>query len=184
MLSTTVILNLFQNLVEILRLSWIIRGAGGVTSDQHLTGSALLHPTENPQTQHNKMGRSLPSLEFLNSLRSLRNSPLSHTAYSLTRLILRRFELASHKGRGEIFYVTNLSTIPPFNSSTLFTLHPSLSRPPPHPNPQPYGIQSHSAHSSPVRTSIPQGARENLFYETNLSTLQLFTLSTLLTPHS
>ena len=28
--------------------SWIIRGAGGVTSDPHLTGSASLHPTENP----------------------------------------------------------------------------------------------------------------------------------------
>ena len=30
----------------------------------------------------------------------------------------------------------------------------------PHPNPQPYGIQSHTARSSPVRTSIPQGERE------------------------
>ena len=58
-LSTTVILNLFQNPVEIQRLSWIIRGAGGVTSDPHLTGSALLHPTENPQTQHDKMGRTV-----------------------------------------------------------------------------------------------------------------------------
>ena len=28
--------------------SWIIRGAGGATSDPHLTGSASLHPTENP----------------------------------------------------------------------------------------------------------------------------------------
>ena len=61
-LSYTVILNLFQNPVEILRLSWIIRGAGGVTSDQHLTGSALLHPTENPQTQHDKMGRKRRTL--------------------------------------------------------------------------------------------------------------------------
>ena len=86
-----------QNPVEILRLSWIIRGAGGVTSDPHLTGSALLHPTENPQTQHDKMGRSLPSPEFLNSLRSLRNSTLSHTAYSLTRLVPRRFELAQSR---------------------------------------------------------------------------------------
>ena len=115
MLSTTVILNLFQNLVEILRLSWIIRGAGGVTSDPHLTGSALLQPTENPQTQHDKMGRSLPSLEFLNSLRSLRNSTLSHTAYSLTRLILRRFELASRKGRGKIYFTKQ--TFQPFNFS-------------------------------------------------------------------
>ena len=56
-LSYTVILNLFQDLVGILKLSWIIRGAGGVTSDPHLTGSALLHPTENPQVQHDKMGR-------------------------------------------------------------------------------------------------------------------------------
>ena len=49
---------------------------------------------------------------------------LCHTAYSLTRLILRRFELASHKGRGDSF-VANHSTIHPFNSSTLLTLHPS-----------------------------------------------------------
>ena len=46
-----------QDDVEILKLSWIIRGACGVTSDPHLTGSALLHPTENPQTQDDKMGR-------------------------------------------------------------------------------------------------------------------------------
>ena len=30
----------------------------------------------------------------------------------------------------------------------------------PHPNPQPYGIQSHTARSSPVRTGILKGARE------------------------
>ena len=57
-LSLSVILNLFQDPFEMLRLSWIIRGAGGVTSDPHLTGSALLHPTENPQVQHDKMACS------------------------------------------------------------------------------------------------------------------------------
>ena len=76
-LSYTVILNLFQNPVEILRLSWIIRGAGGVTSDPHLTGSALLHPTENPQTQHDKMGRkcekSFTQKKFPNSLKNFKN---------------------------------------------------------------------------------------------------------------
>ena len=35
---------------------------------------------------------------------------LSHTAYSLTRLILRLFELASHKGRGNLFFVTHLTS--------------------------------------------------------------------------
>ena len=47
---------------------------------------------------------------------------LSHSAYSLTRLVPRRFELASHKGRGKIFYLTNLSTFQLFNY-----LHSSLS---------------------------------------------------------
>ena len=51
-------------------------------------------------------------------------------AYSLTRLILRRFELASHKGRGNCF-VAIYSTVQLFNHSpvllpSLFTLHPSL----------------------------------------------------------
>ena len=54
-----VILSLTQNLLEMLKLSWIIRGEGGVTSDPHFTGSALLHPTENPQVQHDKMEPSL-----------------------------------------------------------------------------------------------------------------------------
>ena len=40
-----------------------------------------------------------------------------------------------------------------FHTSSSFTLLT------PHPSPQPYGIQSHTAHSSPVRASIPQGAR-------------------------
>ena len=60
-LSSTVILSLSQNLLEMLKLSWIIRGEDGVTSDPHLTGSALLHPTGNPQVQHDKMEPSLSS---------------------------------------------------------------------------------------------------------------------------
>ena len=56
-------------------------------------------------------------------------------AYSLTRLILRRFELASHKGRGEMVSSPVRTSIPqgarklfcsnPFNPSTLLTLHAS-----------------------------------------------------------
>ena len=50
-------------------------------------------------------------------------------AYSLTRLILRRFELASHKGRGNCF-VAIYSTVQLFNHSpiqhsSLFTFYPS-----------------------------------------------------------
>ena len=71
---------------------------------------------------------------------------------------------------------------------TLLTLHASLLTfsPPPHPDPQPFGIQSHSARSSPVRTSIPQGERENILLNKpfNLSTFQLFNyLHSSLSPH-
>ena len=48
---------------------------------------------------------------------------LSHTAYSLTRLILRLFELASHKGRGDLLCKTNPSPFHLFNFSPLLTLH-------------------------------------------------------------
>ena len=34
---------------------------------------------------------------------------------------------------------------------------------PPHPNPQPYGTQSHSAHKFAGSTSVPQGAREQSY---------------------
>ena len=89
-------------------------------------------------------------------------------------------------GRFLIAFIPKL-TFQPFTHSTIqlssrFTLHSSLSRPPPHPDPQPFGIQSHSARSSPVRTNIPQGERE-LFSETNPSPVQLFNHSTLLTLH-
>ena len=33
----------------------------------------------------------------------------------------------------------------------------------PHPNPQPYGTQSHSAHKFAGSTSVPQGAREQSY---------------------
>ena len=97
-------------------------------------------------------------------------------------------------GRFLIAFIPKL-TFQPFTHSTIqlsspFTPHSSLSRPPPHPNPQPYGIQSHSAHSSPVRTSIPQGARENILLNKpfNFSTVQPFnslhaSLFTLLQPY-
>ena len=70
----------------------------------------------------------------------------------------------------------------------LLTLHSSrfTFSLPPHPNPQPFGIQSHKARSSPVRTSIPQGERENILRNKpfNPSPFQLFnSLYPSLPPH-
>ena len=87
------------------------------------------------------------------------SNPFNPSTLQLPSLFLPLTLTLPHKGRGDLLCKTNPSPFHLFNFSTLLTPHSSLSRPPPHPDPQPYGIQSHTAHSSPVRTSIPQGER-------------------------
>ena len=125
---------------------------------------------------------NLSTLQLFNPLHPSRvtllepDLQITHTRISkFAALIKKFFPLPSREReiilRKELF---NHSTIHPFNSphTSPFTLHLLT----PHPNPQPYGIQSHSAHSSPVRTSIPQGERENILLNKpfNLSPVPLF----------
>ena len=64
-----------------------------------------------------------------------------------------------------------LSAIHPFNFSTIQPFNKIDPSPDTTCHPQPFGIQSHKVHSSPVRTSIPQGERNII---PSLFTLRLF----------
>ena len=44
---------------QIPKLSWIIRGVGKFNISRHLTGSALLHPIENPQVRNDIIRRTV-----------------------------------------------------------------------------------------------------------------------------
>ena len=118
-------------------------------SDKNLSPCSLIAFLNPPHPSPFTLHLSDPSPEFLNSLRLLRNSSLSHKGrgncfgvnhspvqlFNLSTLLTLHsshltFRLPPHpnplpQGERRLFYVTNPSTFQPFTHSTPFTLHPS-----------------------------------------------------------